>query len=63
MKLLRRGKKWVVEGPEKHRAWLAYASLDGDRLVYQLDQAEGMPPGGSRVDASNSVINPGIYIN
>lgn len=63
MKLLRRGKKWVVEGPEKHRARLAYASLDGDRLVYQLDQAEGMSPGRSRVDASNSVINPGIYIN
>jgi hypothetical protein len=63
MKLLRRGNKWVVEGPEKHRARLAYASLDGDRLVYQLAQAEGVPPSGSRVDATNSGINPGIYIN
>lgn len=63
MKLLRRGNKWVVEGPEKHRARLAYASLDVDRLVYQLAQAEGVPPSGSRVDATNSGINPGVYIN
>jgi hypothetical protein len=63
MKLLRRGNKWVVEGPEKHRARLAYAFLDGDRLVYQLVQAGGVPPSGSRVDATNSGINPGIYIN
>jgi hypothetical protein len=27
---------WKIEGPESHRARLAYATLDGDRLVYSL---------------------------
>ena len=36
MKLVSRGNEWEIVGPEKHRARLAYATLDGPRLVYEL---------------------------
>jgi len=37
MKLLQKNGDWVIEGPDKERARIAYAVLDGDRLVYELD--------------------------
>ena len=36
MKLVPRGNTWVIEGPEKERARVAYAVRDGDRLTYEL---------------------------
>jgi len=36
MKLVRQGNNWVIEGPEKDRARVAYAVLHGDRLAYEL---------------------------
>jgi len=36
MKLVRQGSSWVVEGPERERARVAYALLDGGRLRYEL---------------------------
>ncbi|HEY1308707.1 MAG TPA: hypothetical protein VGF24_34425 [Vicinamibacterales bacterium] len=36
MTLVRRGHSWAVEGPDAHRARLAYATLDGDRVVYSV---------------------------
>jgi hypothetical protein len=36
MKLMSRGDEWEIVGPEKERARLAYAVLDGGRLVYEL---------------------------
>jgi hypothetical protein len=39
MKLIPRGEDWEIVGPEKERARLAYAVLEGDHLVYRL--AEG----------------------
>jgi hypothetical protein len=36
MKLVRHGDDWVIEGPEKDRARIAYAVLDSDRLAYDL---------------------------
>lgn len=36
MNLVERDGSLRIEGPESHRARLAYASLDGDRLVYSL---------------------------
>jgi hypothetical protein len=36
MTLIRRDREWVVEGPEKERARIAFAVLDGDRVVYDL---------------------------
>ena len=36
MKLVSRGQQWEIEGPDKERARLAYAVLDGERLVYEL---------------------------
>src|SRR6266478_2725695 len=35
MKLVRQGREWVIEGPEKDKARVAYAVLDGDRLAYK----------------------------
>ena len=39
MELVARGGKWEITGPGKERAQLAYAVLDGDRLVYELAEA------------------------
>jgi len=36
MKLVPRGEEWEIVGPESERARLAYAVLDGGRLVYEL---------------------------
>jgi hypothetical protein len=36
MNLVEQGGSWHIEGPESHRARLAFASLDGDRLVCSL---------------------------
>jgi hypothetical protein len=36
MKLVRQGNDWVIEGPEKDQARVAYAVLDGGRLAYEL---------------------------
>jgi hypothetical protein len=33
MELVRRGNDWVIEGPEKDKARVAYAVLEGDRLA------------------------------
>ena len=42
MRLVPRGGDWEIEGPEKDRARLAYAVLDGDRLTYELAGAPRM---------------------
>jgi hypothetical protein len=42
MKLIPRGDGWEIVGPEKERARLAYAVLDGDHLVYQLAEQPQM---------------------
>jgi hypothetical protein len=36
MSLVKMGSAWQIEGPEAHRARIAYAVLEGDRLVYEL---------------------------
>lgn len=36
MKLVPFGKEWAIEGPRKERARLAYAVLDGQRLLYEI---------------------------
>jgi hypothetical protein len=46
MRLVSRGDDWDIVGPEKERARLAYAVLDGGRLVYEL---EGVSPRKSAV--------------
>jgi hypothetical protein len=37
MRLVSKDGVWQVEGPEAHRARVAYASLEGDRVVYNFD--------------------------
>ena len=39
MTLVRAGDSWRIEGPDCHRARVAYASLEGDHVVYALDRA------------------------
>jgi hypothetical protein len=39
MTLTPEGASWRISGPDSDRARLAYASLDGDRIVYSLEQA------------------------
>jgi len=39
MTLVQSGSCWKVEGAGSERAHVAYASLDGDRVVYSLDRA------------------------
>jgi len=38
MTLVPHGGSWRVEGPDSQRARLAYATLQGDRVVYTLDE-------------------------
>ena len=39
MTLTATGGSWRIDGPGSDRARLAYASLDGDRVVYTVDRA------------------------
>ncbi len=36
LKLVCKGEEWQIEGPNKDRAVIAYATLENDRLTYQL---------------------------
>ena len=36
MKLVPDGKEWKIEGPGSERARVAYARVEGDRLVYEF---------------------------
>ena len=36
LRLVRKDEEWRIEGPGKERAVLAFASLENDRLTYQL---------------------------
>jgi hypothetical protein len=38
MQLVQDGDTWRIEGPDKERARIAYAVLDGDRLTYQVQK-------------------------
>ena len=39
MELVRAGDRWHIEGPNNDRARIAYATLQGDRVIYSLDEA------------------------
>jgi hypothetical protein len=43
MRLVKEGSAWEIEGPEKRRARIAYASLDGDRVIYTFDPKSDPP--------------------
>ena len=38
MTLVADGDSWIIEGPDSDRARVAYATLEDDRLVYELDE-------------------------
>ena len=39
MTLVQDGGSWRIEGTDNHRARVAYARLENDRVVYELDNA------------------------
>jgi len=39
MKLVHTNANWQIEGPESHLARVAYATLNGDHLVYTVERA------------------------
>jgi hypothetical protein len=39
MKLVQEGSSWEIKGPQAERARIAYATIDGDRLVYEIEGA------------------------
>ncbi|HLG59261.1 MAG TPA: hypothetical protein VI485_28235 [Vicinamibacterales bacterium] len=39
MTLVQKGSTWCIEGPDSARARLAYATLQGERVVYRIDAA------------------------
>ena len=41
LRLVRRGSAWCIEGDGKERARIAYASLEGDKIIYRF---ESSPP-------------------
>lgn len=63
MNLVRHGNMWVVEGPEKHRARVFYASLDGSRLVYEPARVEERPQSSRQFDAVKPTLRRGFFIN
>jgi hypothetical protein len=36
MRLVPNGKEWMIEGPGAERATVAYACVEGERLVYEF---------------------------
>lgn len=44
MRLVKNGDTWIIEGPDKNRARVAYAALQGDRVVYNLSTQNQVPP-------------------
>jgi hypothetical protein len=43
MRLVADGDSWRIEGPDSARACVAYATLDGDRVVYEIDRIGTSP--------------------
>jgi hypothetical protein len=41
MRIARRNNAWKIEGPDSHRAQLAYAGLRGDKLEYSFNADDG----------------------
>ena len=58
MRLIKQGSSWQIEGPEKHRARIAFAALDGDRLVYTFDDDASCigPPSAGNVAISTDLM-------
>jgi hypothetical protein len=54
MKLVRQGNSWAIEGPDKDKARIAYAAMDGDRLVYELPELQSFRHSSSEICALQS---------
>jgi hypothetical protein len=52
MRIINSNGDWQIVGPESHRARIAYANLEGDRLVYSVSGAPASPSRSIREGAS-----------
>jgi hypothetical protein len=52
MKLVRRGQQWMIEGPGRERACIAYAYADGEQIRYSIGDAAT-----SRFPAAGTVVS------
>ncbi len=41
MRLVQHGKRWPIEGPERPRARVAYATVENQQIVYTVEKASG----------------------
>ena len=44
MRLVKEGSAWHIDGPDKERARIAFATLQGDRVVYTLGKTPALEP-------------------
>jgi hypothetical protein len=54
MRLVSTPEGWVIENPGDGRARISYASLDGERLVYEMDKSASPKP--SKAEACSSEV-------
>jgi hypothetical protein len=57
MHLIRQQGAWQIQGPEAHRARVAFATLEGDRVVYSFD-SEIQPHKIPSLAASHTTLSP-----
>lgn len=50
MRLLRNGSAWTVAGPDSHRARIAYATLQGERVSYTFENPAAAPSPSERLE-------------
>jgi len=61
MRLVRRGQEWIIEGPGKERACVAYAHADGDRLVYTIGRRDSnrcSSAPGTKAERADQISSP-----
>jgi hypothetical protein len=55
MRIVNTDGEWQIVGPESQRARIAYANLEGDRLVYSVNEAPASRPDPLSSSSRNSV--------
>jgi len=60
MRLVKQANVWQVEGPDKSRARVAYASLEGNQVVYSFERKLEIPPLSAPSDFVNSQASTSV---
>jgi hypothetical protein len=58
MRIVHSREGWRIEGPSSHRARIAYANLEADRLVYTVEEVSTPRPEFDAVQASSEEAVP-----